>query len=974
MRNMDLICKDEQRRQEVRKSPLNGLDYLEVDYLEVSDDQPTLTVYFLDKAPQTIQKENVIIDGGSRITGIRVNYISVCRIEDEERDDCMMVRVDKFGDFSTYRLCLVEVDKAGKPVIETDEAGTPKVDKEGRKRYRTMTGFDPRYACLEFTFKAGCTSDLDCKAQPGCPPRKLEEPEINYLAKDYASFRQLILDRLALIMPDWQERHVPDLGITLVELLAYVGDHLSYYQDAVATEAYLDTARQRISVRRHARLVDYVLHEGCNARAWVTLWVSQDLTDEHALKTEDFYLITDPGNAATGTVHDHTELPKTLPRPYVVFEALVEDRKAQIELYEAHNEIRIYTWGDTECCLPKGATSATLIDPGEAPRPESKTPVESKSSEHEQASFDAPHQSAQIPITPSHDSGHKLKLKPCDIVIFEEIKGPKTGSAADADLSRRHAVRLTKVTNSMDPLTGQLIVEIEWAEEDALPFPVCISSVKEDDCSLIPNVSVVRGNVLLVDHGERVEDNLDHVPGHDLLPECGDECSPREVLKESGWYRPKLPRPEVTFSQPLQPCIQVSKTCTRKLTPASAMLKQDVPQALPQIKLYGIPAAPDGSVAFEPKDLIDPEPLTKDLLDESKPRARYLRGQFSKATLEFLAEYDRTKLMSVELRQSLIGELTAMRQMWEPVQDLLESGPDDRHFVVEIDNDRRSHLRFGDGESGQIPDAGMTFQAVYRVGNGPSGNVGAEAISHIAFRNNLPHGMEIRPRNPLPAMGGTAPEPIAEAKLFAPYAFRKELQRAITADDYAQIVMRDFKDKVQRAAAKLRWTGSWYEVLVAVDFLGSEEAEEELLCEITGHLYRYRRIGHDVVVKPARYVPLDIAMTVCVHPHYLRGHVKAELLDVFSSRQLPDGRKGFFHPDNLTFGEGIYLSKLIAAAQAVTGVESVIITTLERLYEGPNGEIENGILPLGPFEVARLDNDPGLPENGKLTLDIRGGR
>ena len=72
-------------------------------------------------------------------------------------------------------------------------------------------------------------------------------------------------------MPDWRERHVPDIGIMLVELLAYVGDQLSYYQDAVATEAYLDTARQRISVRRHARLVDYAMHEGCNARAWVTL-------------------------------------------------------------------------------------------------------------------------------------------------------------------------------------------------------------------------------------------------------------------------------------------------------------------------------------------------------------------------------------------------------------------------------------------------------------------------------------------------------------------------------------------------------------------------------------------------------------------------------------------------------------------------------------------------------------------------------
>ena len=124
---------------------------------------------------------------------------------------------------------------------------------------------------VSFTFKAGCPSDLDCKQQTVCPPPVRTEPEINYLAKDYPSFRQLILDRLALTMPDWQETHVPDLGITLVELLAYVGDYLSYYQDAVATEAYLDTARERISVRRHARLVDYPMHEGCNARAWVTI-------------------------------------------------------------------------------------------------------------------------------------------------------------------------------------------------------------------------------------------------------------------------------------------------------------------------------------------------------------------------------------------------------------------------------------------------------------------------------------------------------------------------------------------------------------------------------------------------------------------------------------------------------------------------------------------------------------------------------
>jgi hypothetical protein len=241
-----VICHDDQRRQEVRAKARNGLDYL-----EVCTDQLTLTVYFLGQAPENISTANVRIDGGVRIRDLNVIEAEVVLREDPELDDYLRVRVDRLGDFSTYTLRLVKTDEFGRPGHEP------------------LDDFDPRYSQLDFSFKVGCPSDLDCKPQTACPPATRAEPEINYLAKDYASFRQLILDRLALVMPKWTERHVPDLGMTLVELLAYVGDYLSYYQDAVATEAYLDTARQRLSVRRHARLVDYRMHEGCNARAWV---------------------------------------------------------------------------------------------------------------------------------------------------------------------------------------------------------------------------------------------------------------------------------------------------------------------------------------------------------------------------------------------------------------------------------------------------------------------------------------------------------------------------------------------------------------------------------------------------------------------------------------------------------------------------------------------------------------------------------
>jgi hypothetical protein len=159
-----------------------------------------------------------------------------------------------------------------------------------------------------------------------------------------------------------------------------------------------------------------------------------------------------------------------------------------------------------------------------------------------------------------------------------------------------------------------------------------------------------------------------------------------------------------------------------------------------------------------------------------------------------------------------------------------------------------------------------------------------------------------------------------------------------------------------------------------VDPRGAEGASPALLSDIESSLHRYRRIGHDLATAGARYVPLDVAVQVCVLPHYLRAHVRAALVEVFGNRALAGGRRGLFHPDNLTFGGSVFLSRLVAAAQSVEGVESVSVTRLQRLFEEPKGELESGVLDIGPLEVARLDNDPNYPEHGQLVLELRGGR
>ncbi len=127
--------------------------------------------------------------------------------------------------------------------------------------------------------------------------------------------------------------------------------------------------------------------------------------------------------------------------------------------------------------------------------------------------------------------------------------------------------------------------------------------------------------------------------------------------------------------------------------------------------------------------------------------------------------------------------------------------------------------------------------------------------------------------------------------------------------------------------------------------------------------------GHDLDVDAPRYVPLEIDMQVCARREYFRADVKRALLDVFSSRTLADGTRGVFHPDHFTFGQPLYLSRLYAAAYAVDGVESAKISLFQRLGTPDAKPLADGRLDFARLEIARLDNDPSLPERGVFRLN-----
>ncbi|WP_328429412.1 putative baseplate assembly protein [Streptomyces sp. NBC_00443] len=1029
------------RRSKVRAAQLGGIDAV-----EVGDDGLLLTVTFLGKAPHGLGPENVRVDGGRRITGITAVDVSVEREEDPELDDRLYVTLDRAGDTSRYRLSLVETDPYGRP---------------GTEPYR---GFDQRYHSAAFAFRPDCPTPFDCKEEEQPASDFPSTPVVDYTARDYDTIRKLLLDRLALTTPDWVERNPADLGVTLVELLAYTGDQISYQQDAVATEAYLDTARRRVSVRRHVRLIDYAMHDGCAARAYVAVETAGDHTlapGTYRFASVDVRTLDPHDRPEPGTVIDETDLGDLDERGSVeVFEPVVT--ADPLELRVAHNAIRLWSWGGEVCTLSKGATSATLRDDW---------------------------------VDPETCRERRLDLRPGDVLVLEEVKGPRTGTPGDADPSHRQAVRLTSVTPAVDRIEDQPVLEVSWAAADALRFPLCLTTRGGRDCLPVDDVTLARGNVVLVDHGRTLHGlpetfTVPQVPAevascdppafgcHDRdegnaparlinsltdRAESGDALTAddirelfevvgepatnraglgleragqrhervvpgtayaqaaalRTLLAQSVYpgirprFRPVLGRAPVAQTVPFPEPATVAAGQAERIAAIPGRVRQRLVELwrsardrdglseqeineltvifglkiLEHIELHRHPVRALRELLYRSDQLLDTkvrrvEVLTAraragTVLDEHiaweiahswglayatglHPDETVLRGSATDA----LAQDPRHALPAVRVHE---GGHDGGGAVWQPRRDLLAGGPRDRHFVGELEDDGRLGLRFGDGRHGARPTPGSRLALHYRLGGGKAGNVGAEAINHLVVQTDCEPPPAAVVRNPLPSVGGTEPEPVEQVRQLAPLDLRRTRLRAVTAEDYAALA--SALPGVQHAAAELRWTGSVQEVHVAVDAYGTGAPSAELLASVAQALEPYRRIGHDVVVGAARPVPLDIELTVCAKPGHQHGQILAELY-----RVLGRGVRGFFHPDALTFGEPVRLSRLVAVAAAVPGVESVQVTRLQRLFEPDRGEKEDGVLRLGPLEIATCDNDPDRPENGRLAISLGGAR
>jgi predicted phage baseplate assembly protein len=237
-------------------------------------------------------------------------------------------------------------------------------------------------------------------------------------------------------------------------------------------------------------------------------------------------------------------------------------------------------------------------------------------------------------------------------------------------------------------------------------------------------------------------------------------------------------------------------------------------------------------------------------------------------------------------------------------------------------------------------------------------------------------------RNPLPAVGGRDPEPVDVARERAPHAFRARPLRAVTAADWVRFAS-ELPD-VQSAFAHLRWTGSWYAVVVALDPRSPADLvtgpDGRILLEpgfeqrTRARLERFRLAGYDLELLAPTFVPLELEVEVCVAPGQFRSDVAAAVTRALSARRLEDGRLGLFHADNLTFGRPVHLSRVYAAVEAVPGVDTAVVRTFRRFGREDADELASGVLRIAPGEIAQLDNDPSFLEHGILRVVAQGGK
>jgi len=288
----------------------------------------------------------------------------------------------------------------------------------------------------------------------------------------------------------------------------------------------------------------------------------------------------------------------------------------------------------------------------------------------------------------------------------------------------------------------------------------------------------------------------------------------------------------------------------------------------------------------------------------------------------------------------------SIEERWTLAPSLLDSKPSEKHFEIEIDENDIVSVNFGDNQNGKIPAPGMNnIRAVYRVGGGSHGNVGANKINRLI--TNISEVSSVT--NPVQAIGGVDRETVESIKRMAPRMLRT-LWRAVTAEDYKTLA--EVLPGVAKATVLCAPPGQaayWGQVNLYIAPEGGGLPTEELKKMVEEYFADREMLTATTVVFDPVYAPVNVSLEVAVKENYMR-------LDI--ENLVRDTIQKFFSFPNMDFGQCVFMSDLVAAVDAIEGVRYVNLTILSRDVTG-----------VGNVIIAQNE----IPQLGALTIDSFGG-
>jgi hypothetical protein len=764
--------------------------------------------------------------------------------------------VDEDADWST--------DTSGRPVLRV-RADLP----DAPARYLLTVHsdrIDPCLATAAITVRgAGGTADCGARDPETAGGLAGGQPvPVDYLAKDFTSFLAALSSFSAARYPQWAERSEADFGVMLMEVLSALADELSYLQDRVAAEAAIGTATQRVSLVRHARLVDYEPMPALAASTVVQFDVAPqapggarlpDVIQVQALGgpagTVDFAA----GSVFADPVFANTGLASPDPRPALDARWNRYDQTGRVP------QLVPYRWDPTVTWLRRGATSMWV-------------------------------------------SGHGHGFYPGQRLLIDT-------AAARGDPPAREIVQLTGARERTDPVQGQPVTLIRWADRLA--------------CDHDLTRTELAGNLLPAVHG-RVTEELFAIPGtgrppavpvatvrsspaaHCLYALAGPLAWQAGPVSDGG---PAQPRPALTLRElaagpaPGDPAPRGARA-TWQWVPRLIGAAGTARAFTVTPERYSPAASADG-LAFAD---YDGDGVTVRFGDGAS-------GRPPVPGTTFLARY-------------LAGGV--------------EAGNVAADTIVAVAP--------GDPANG----------LVWRCTNPFAAAGGADAETHAQIRARAPQ----QARSGMLSLTGPA-DYEAAATLFSP------VNAALSSPAGGAPFPAGAGGPAwaRQAIAAVRWTGSWLTTATIADPLADEPPASQLaaLAGLADTLGARRLAGTDSAVALARYRWLDLRITCAARPGYRPGDVAAAVLAGLAPRPGAGGATGaagFFGRDKWTFGQPLEASALLAAIQSCPGVAGVTRADY-RWAHGP-GEWHplRAVLGIAPGEILRVDNDPDQPGHGLL--------